>query len=355
MLNREAETKALANSIGLPREIAYEGLRWEDGEKRTLPEAEQHLDHFCVTEAHRRSNGTDRIAAGFRAYLQTLNLTYPWREILGPRPSEEDEADYKAEARAARAAVKAKHRQELLAAADMDIEEARDLKEPADAAERLSVEKAFIRDFYGEITEEVLLYDDDGKGRDKTRALARMLLYLEENGARLLKNDWAAHAHGVSATGLRHDCLDAFGRAEVLRQFGVTAPGVLLDRSKAKTAADWAHADRKELAVYGIHVRCNVMQRPYSLLSDVLRTVGLRLGNKQARENGTPVRTYWLDPETHAQALKFAVVERQRLVTEPERWFEGLTLEGIAEGFGVSRHSPCSSKEESVVTAGPGA
>jgi hypothetical protein len=343
ILTRSAATLGQARSIGLDQEIVYEGLTWdpESGAARTDAEAEQYLTHFCRSVAYRRVNGVNGIADGFHAYLDTLNLSDPWCEDVLPSLSDEKQRDINAENRAAKRQVKAEYRAELIGAEEICIEEARGIREPKDRAQMLAIERAYICDFYGGVDERILLHDKGGRGRDQSRALARLLYYQAdpiEHGKRLLRLDWSAHAHGVSAAGLRHDFQCTFGRNQILAWYGVGGDGGVLDRERAEAAAKKALKCKKALRDQNIHVRADAAQAPFRLLSSVLSTMGLRLSSTRPRGNGERVRQYMLDLDVLAAAREFAAAELLRLQTGQmmDELVDGLTLEGLEAAFAAT-------------------
>lgn len=326
LLAREAETMAGAHALGLDGPINPDArFRWDAEQQTMVADAEglAYLDHFCTTVAYRRKNGVQGVRAGFYAYLDTLHLEHPWlADALPPLPDEE-RAALNRERREATEVVKAAARKELLEATDIDISEADEINErgPVNKAEKLAAQKAYIRDFYGDVDEEILIHDEEG-GRAKSRALAALLHYQEDreaNEKHLRKLDLSEHRWGVSAAGLGH----VFERTRVLdvvlSWYGVDGTDAVLDRDTAVAAVKIARKRRRWLKKWGFTVRRDINEQPLRLLSDVLRSVGLRLTRKRRRVDGERVYETRMDLSVLAKARQFAAAELARIGAGGER------------------------------------
>ena len=319
---REAATVGGAAKLGFEPPDPNCRFRWDAEAQKVVVDAEgeAYLDHYCETVAYQRRNGVLGVQEGFHAYLNTLDLEHPWlADALAPvTDAKRDELNR--EKREATDAVKAARRKELLDAINIDIDTAKETHKhgTTDPAKRLQVEKAFVQEFYGDVDDEILTHDDDGRGRAKYRALAHLLFFQEDreaHGKALRGMDWGAHRRGVSAAGLRHIFEKTQVRDTVLGWYGVDGTDTVLDRSTALTAARQAWRHRKWLRQWGFTVRQNINEQPLRLLGDVLRSMGLKLKRVQRRVDGVRMTVTRVDLEVLDRARKLAAAELDRLRT----------------------------------------
>ena len=300
-------TLHMATEKGLHHTYRYDGVRWDDGGYRTDHEARAYLDHYSKTVAYQRRHGIRGPAEAFRRLLDATSLEQPWMESVVDL-ADEERTVVREDRNAATATSKVKAREAVLSAQAVSIHEARE-REPSTPDQVFENQRAHLVDFYLPQGEDLpgsycqpdkddpdgdplfahkLLVHDEKRGRDKTRALADLLLLQNdpEAAARvLLGKDWRGYTHGQSIAGLQHRHQRAVITNEVLGWYGVAPTDAILCPEKARAAAKLAVQHKAELRLWGFTVKSNVEKEPFGFLSHVLSKLGLGLVSKQRRDS----------------------------------------------------------------------
>ena len=265
--------------------------------------------------AYERAGGIAKLGPALRKYLEKVSTsTAPAPALLAVLTQEEASA-LRGEQRAEKTKIVEKHRAEVLLADDVAIELAKKVREPSSVEEALAVEKAYHRDFYGDVTPETLAFDAEGKGRKKAKAFVGLKLATTGEAQLLLARDADAIRSGITAAHLKHTYLEAMGIFAVLSWFGVgkLVPGTRIDPKRAAEAVQKALAHRAAMEVLGIVLRKDAAENPVQLLTSVLKKVGLSLKSKAKKIDGKVRRIYWLDGDSVAEMTTFSAHHEDRV------------------------------------------
>ena len=181
---------------------------------------------------------------------------------------------------------------------------------------------------------QIARYDDDGRGRARSRTFAHVLAVGAKGPAlaAIKEMDLRELRGSTSAIRLRHRTLDSLGIVTSLSKFGVHLPGLIamasekqslpaIDPSVATEAATWcAKSDnRKSLALLGITVRSDATEKPMQLLGTILRRIGISLSSKRVSDNTTKARGYVtrVDAKTLLEANTLSAAYSSRLSAGP--------------------------------------
>lgn len=251
--------------------------------------------------------------------------------VIGQDEAKDDEEKaVLAERQDARDQAEADDRAELLAAGDIPIEEARKRRDPRTRAEVLAIKKAYVRDFYfGEddttnLTDDILVWDDDGRGRAKARRVAHVQAMLGGHQNKVEALDRRELDEGISAPRLRHRTLEAGAIRAVLRKAGVCHHFSINPSPSPKKSwhavadlaemARWAEPLRAALGLLGLTVRKDVLGNPVQFLSNVLRRIGVQLECRRVRREGKVVREYCIDLESIERAREMSATYLERVL-----------------------------------------
>lgn len=240
----------------------------------------------------------------------------------------DDADDLRESKKEARKVIEQERADDIVAANQMPIEEARSLREPEDRDQALAVERAELCEFYGtepdQLTTADVLHDKGGRRRQQARLytdVEAMHLGMEKQ---LLLRDVKSLEKGGHARLARRGgrARRAWAISEILGWFGIELADILgdphdpsfyeeevdrvdrLDTSKWAEAATNALKFRRALAALDLTPHVNVQDKPGAYLSSVLRKLGIKLirERKTTRKDGT-VNRYWqyrFDPESIA-------------------------------------------------------
>lgn len=224
------------------------------------------------------------------SYLKSIGAVV---EITDPLEAHEAK-EHKEAAKEARAEVKDQRAERIEAAEILTIAEARKIVEPKDQAQSDAIERAYILDFYGEASKEVIVADDEGKLRAEARAFARMEAWVKDPASIVSLDKWERE-NGYPASHTHHYTVNARLFKKILGAAGLSGSpsswgGTVLD--PAKIGPEVAREAKKYKSLLGelkVGVRRDVETNPITLISTILGKLGLKLNERKNHGNRTYV------------------------------------------------------------------
>jgi hypothetical protein len=190
--------------------------------------------------------------------------------------------------RAATAEVTRTEAERIFNAPVITLAAAKEIRTPSSPAEADSITRAYILDFYGTVSTDLIKWDNQGAGRRQARAFARFLAY-QTDPAKVLALDNRDRANRVPTFGLVFHSLHAkiCGNILAAAGFDVSDPStwdtVLMEsETMPRGVATYAKKNRRALEEMGIAVNGDVAAHPVKMVNAVLAKLGLRVGRRTA-------------------------------------------------------------------------
>jgi len=296
LYQREDSTRKIAMRMGLLSEHMPELYRvvvTDDGEVgedpdwkpyvQKNPDVAAFMTHYAETIAYGRIFGNECLGPALSKYLKSLNCkTAPINLDLNPLGKGEVKALQTAQKDAKKVVVDA-HRLEVLVADEIPFAVAQNVTDTRDKDQNLQVERAFHKEFYGDVTPETLKFDEEGKGRKKVRRFVQAEIITSRQEKLLMERDAAGIKAGIAASHQRHTYFHGVICSLVLKWFGLEKleadTEITQEAMALATEKIYAHANL--LNGFGYTVTENTGKTPIRFLVSVLDKLGLALDSER--------------------------------------------------------------------------
>lgn len=229
----------------------------------------------------------------------------------------------KEELKAARMAVTDEFADRVVAAPTITLDEAAELA-GRDATPELEaqVTRAFIEDFYGMISKDVVLKDDRGRRRGKIKNLGQVLAWQRGEKQAVQRLDFQEMKAGI-ASHCRHHSQQAALQATLWRIFGINdldADAKARTKLKAPTNILTAKLKEEVKRTLGITLGKTHQKNIMVLARSLAQRAGVKLSGVQVRDTATGARSrvYSLDAVSVAEAVSDGVRYFER-ITDPNK------------------------------------
>lgn len=269
-----------------------------------LPGADSYSRAMAIAFAADKVNGAGWLNEAMEARITKMGWGYAF---VGIDPA--DDADRKIVREAKKVAkeeVTEETVQAILTARDLPPEEAKQLrikgckgKSARDDGRALT--KFGTRAFYGDVTHEIVAFDQKNRGRSKLRrwAYASAMAEDKHSPARGYVDELDAGElrRGVSHARQKHEGLGAKARFRIFREAGLeavlapTASVTTVDRARLPAFVAFAKSagGAALFNLIGIRVHSDVDQKPMILIESMLDSVGIKMKSKRGKK-GQPAK-----------------------------------------------------------------
>lgn len=324
-------------------------IKTTEGKLMRHPANEEHFEAWAVQEREQRKR-CNNVKGCFLAYCKTRGIPV---EDLNKSPKTEAK-ELNEERRELKQEVKREKYEQIMEAEEISIEEARliEQKHCATKDEKLAAKRARLKDFYGELTLELVSRSEGSEELPrKLRELNRLGLYLEgqEGEHYFAQLDQQEHETGFDLH-MQHHSLKCFWLLQLLLLLEKIFPGLPLlkllkafsplsqdehdpfqelegltwtyEEEQIQTFQDglWTLFENEEARTFLQELRGFgfTPERPKQLLSSLLRYLGLKKDKGQRRVEGKPKWFHWLNLDHLRELHQLGANNRDRLFSKIE-------------------------------------
>ena len=275
---------------GRPEKLTFSDQGWSYVED---VEAIQYNKHFATLLSWQHRKGKLCALNGYEEYLMAHGIKIKYA-------GDDDNLDYVKDLKSlSTEKIKEQDFEDIMKADDISMELALSFlaSEPT-PEEQNQINRAFIKDTYGDVNNTTIELYDSGKGRKGIKNLVQAIDVMK-GGDALIEKDLKEHEQNLASTILSNNTLKIAMYAELMEQFGVLNRNgeFNFDVIQTQRAQEFIVKHRELIEMSGFQISNTVLNQPIRILSMVLEKVGLKLDKKKRKVKGKTIREYWLCPK----------------------------------------------------------